>query len=349
MFCTKCGCRVFDGDAFCRNCGKNLNPALAVSPAAVPARTAEPMPEAVPIPVETVVPTEPFAEVLEESNNAFGTVNEPAQEASFNQEPTFESAWHTAPSESPAPAVAPTPVLLEPPATTLLKKFGSSGLFLAAVISYTAFLVLNLIGTIISARDTTLMFDNLTADTFAVAYNIGFVFGAIIGSAPTVVTVIALWHIYGQAKRPVGERFGTGGITTLKVMNILGFVLMGIIALILLLAVIPVAILAKNYSDMITNIAIAIILAVMIPIFALAIVYQIFALRSINALRDAANGISRKVSAFVAVMCYISGAFSLISVFGNVNVVSALAYVALGTANIIFGILMFDYNKQMTN
>lgn len=196
----------------------------------------------------------------------------------------------------------------------------------------------------------------------------------IIGMIPGLLIILGLWiTFFSCAGRK--NNANTSGLTLIFVINLVQMVTT---CLALLISLIPVAaIYAGEYKllldeDFIEAIALTVGI-VLLVVFVFALIYYIKVCTTISNIRSALKtGIpNKKVSRFVAIMCYISGGVCLISgifwllsagastlesVYADNAISGALAYVAYisavtslltAAAQIIFGALIFTYRRKM--
>ncbi len=284
MFCTKCGCRASNGDAFCRNCGNNLN---------------------------SFTVNEPPNQIIDED---------------IQNVPTSTSSEHFS--------------------TTVLKSVCSSRLYLAATIAYAVSFLFGLIGLLlfnVSQQSEPFNGTVATADT-ARASVLSMIPGSVFILAPFIIIAVSLYNIYSQAKRPMGEAFNTSSITAIKVVNIISLIFVSYLTL---MCASPLLIFLSDgdYSNAIPFTALLLLLV-------LLIVFQAFIWKSLNAIKKAVSGVPCKVSKFAAVMFYVYGTFSIILVPYSLirfNAVLFIAFIASSVSNIFLGILMFRFNKKISN
>lgn len=109
------------------------------------------------------------------------------------------------------------------PASQLLRRLGSSGAFLTAVILSTVTFLINLLSGIASIAQLGRILPYYSASDYGIAvyFNLGSIIGSLISSA---LSVLLLWLIVGAAANKRSPRMGTGALTTIKVFYIIGLV-----------------------------------------------------------------------------------------------------------------------------
>ena len=184
-----------------------------------------------------------------------------------------------------------------------------------------------------------------------------------LGMIPGILIMSGLWMVYGTCLNR-SNRLGTGGLTMIQVINILYLVFFGlamlILLIVLLIAVAATGSLGRYGNDMASAAGIGMLVAFFLiaGIAAFIFVYYIKILTTISKVKETIRtGIpNRKVSGFVAVMCFISGGFSalggLISITGlayaNLSTILAiLSSLLSGTLMILIGVLIFLYKSKM--
>lgn len=254
-----------------------------------------------------------------------------------------------------------TPV---PPAVSELKKAAASPLFFTAVILSTVSAVLSLLFSIFGSGASLAMAEELLGDlglgtmtdAGAAGATIGSVIGAFIGLIPQTILLIGLWKVTLSARDPLRPAIDGGGLSLIKGVMTFFLVMMVIAAALIALAVILLVVLAStgvlaDSSDDLAagSIAVAILLAILLPIvvgaFVLLIVFYVKCIRSVNVARNTLyTGIpSSKVSLFVAVWCFISAALSLPSLLS----LSFLQVACSIATQILFGMVLIRYREQM--
>lgn len=318
MYCSKCGAPNQEGMRFCERCGAPLTvdaPQSAPQPAQQPAQQSAP--RSAPQPV--------------------------SQAASVN--------WGQGES-----AVMRT-----------IRQLALSPVCLTAVIAYTASIFLNIIANVFQNNQMAMManliasMDELMAlagesaglsDMFfpmmSTSVNPVAAVGALIGSIPSILVVVGMWMTLASAADKSGAPMRTGGLTIIRVINIIGLVGVCLMAFgcELLLILLTVG-LAQLSSDII-GIFVAIILLVTV-IFALCILYSVKVVGTIGSMINTirTQTVKGKISTFVAVLSIISGAVSVFSLVSFFNMLQLLICICKITMSIGFGIFLFQYRDRM--
>lgn len=259
------------------------------------------------------------------------------------------------------------------------KKAGSSTVFLIATICFTALQLLNLfslnsVGSVLQAyRDLLAEYDQYG---WALMETLNkFSSGIIIaGLIPGFLTAASLWRIYGScaSRKPTVK---TSGLTTIFVINLVQLVFTSLFLLGLLVLVGVVYFSAGNLfgadAEMM-EIVCLIIGLVILAIFVFALIYYSKIGTSISNFRSTLQtGVpNKKVSLFVAIICYISGGSMILSgvdsLFSagmsalgglyeesvyypltSVLFLSGIANLLNAAALILFGVSIFSYRNKM--
>ena len=299
MFCPKCGKQNSETSAFCVACGQKLT------------STEQPMQQ----PVQQPIYQQP-----------------PVQQPIYQQPPVQQFQPQYAPAERP---FSSNHILNE------LKRFAASPFVIIAVILFT----LSIVITIATASDSVLGMLYMIEDYVEIPELDEIIDGiddavtliAFITMIPSIVIGIGLWVTVGTALNKNSDTMATGGLTTIKVMNIISIVFTSIS---IALVVFYITHIASNdiygvVPPIVYSILVAIVLALGLRIFYLAKVNS--TLNSfIYSVRSAYP--SYGASLFVAVMCFIIGGFSALSMFFDFNLASLLSAVA----TIFFGVIIIQ-------
>lgn len=252
----------------------------------------------------------------------------------------------------------------------MLKSLGSSPLFLTAAVAYTASVFLSIVRSVIGINFGVFAYQLYElADEFGVDRSLvhsffdgmrtGSVIGAVSGAIPSILFAVGLWLIYASCSDRYDPYIKTGGLTTLKVLQILK--LIGIclstffaVAAFLILFFAANAYFAETDAEraMIVTIVLGIFAGIVILVLALSIVYEALALRTINRMKRSAlsGAFCGYGSGFVGVMLIIGSVFTLIGAIPSAIFGCAFAgfgTVASGVASFCFGLLIFRYNKTL--
>ena len=109
------------------------------------------------------------------------------------------------------------------PASQLLRRLGSSGAFLTAVILSTVTFLISLLSGIASIAQIVQVLPYFSGTDTEVALN-GSLASVVIGLFSSALSLLLLWLIVGAASNRRSPRMGTGALTTIKVFHIIGLV-----------------------------------------------------------------------------------------------------------------------------
>lgn len=288
----------------------------------------------------------------------------------------------------PAEPVTPTAASVTPPAEpeqsfadkvrASAKKAGSSPIFLIATICFTALQLLDLfslnsIGSVLQAYSD--LFAEFDQYSWALVQTLNKFspWIAIAGLIPRFLVAASLWRIYGScaSRKPTVK---TSGLTTIFVINLVQLVFSCLFLLGLLVLVGAIYFSAGNLfgadAEMM-EIVCLIIGLVTLAIFIFVLVYYCKIATSISNFRSTLQtGVpNKKVSRFVAILCYISGGSMILS---GVDSLFSAGMSALGSlyeesvysltpilfqsgisnllnaaALILFGVSIFSYRSKM--
>lgn len=271
-----------------------------------------------------------------------------------------------------------------PEAVVLLKRLGSSPLFLVPVIAMTLAAVLSFIATVFGSSGImgviyqvlNILSEIMPAAVMGELYDALFemngaltgvsVVSAIFSMIPTILIVVGLWMIAASAMNKVGA-VQTSGFTLLKAMNIIEIVLKSIsiffVEIVLLVLAIVIGNIPSRYFDGSTVVVILVLAMILVlAIFALVVIYYVKVIKSLNAVKSvAAFGYPNPyASRYVGVLCFIGGVGTGISVVVKLIqqmvgfrfmtagfLFGILSTVCSATALICFGVLIFKYRSTM--
>ena len=303
---------------------------------------------------------------------------------------TAAQSYPTYPAYAPAyPAGgygASLPPRYDDPVRETVRRLASSPLFLVAVLTFTASIVLTLIGNVLFSGNIGAALERLVALLRQQGLNIdelpdgmGNVFGsASISSAlssliPSVVIGVGLWLVYLAAKSSKFKGVQSG-LTILRVMSIILLVgvcvAAAIVLVALLLCVVVGGIAAMEYDNSMSTLVImvfAIGFAVCAALGVLAIVFVAKVKNTVTAVRNTwiTGTPSDRVSTFVAVMLFLCAALQALSGFSAFGLYDVIGQSAEGVSRVIgsaaasllaltgaamqvcFGILIFRYRRAM--
>ncbi|MCD7785917.1 MAG: zinc ribbon domain-containing protein [Oscillospiraceae bacterium] len=317
MFCPHCGTRNPDGANFCQGYGKSLSGVFQGVGQQTPVQGT---PEQEP-------PKENFYQSPPPVTNPDPTVN-----------------YYTATSNTSSPLDA-------------LRSIASSKLFAFTASAFCATILLK----ILSMMDTSFMWRVITqilgdVDRSLLSDVSPYLRGmssisAIFSQIPLILVAVGLWVTYATATKK-GERFNTAGLTIIKVLYIIELVAM-CVALALCMIVMLVATFTATDSEAAMYVF-AVVIALDI-VFGVIIFWFAMVLRCVNVAKTAAREesgkhIGKNASAFVGVICYICGGFSILAALVNLVTLSIVSFCsnAVGAAvQICFGILIFKFRGEM--
>lgn len=241
---------------------------------------------------------------------------------------------------------------------TVLKKICSSPVALVAVIAYTAAALFSFINSINGSSGilgyiyqfaSMMDMEEIIGDLYYAVRSTSII-SAVIGMIPTILIAIGLWMTYASAANHQYVGMKTSGLTLIKVILIISLVFICItLAAVEIIALIAVINLADSYygSSMVASL-VGVMVGVAIAM-ALLILFYAKSIKSINTISMTAHtgNPSDKVSAYVAVMAFIMGGFTLLSVFSNFYIFALLSNLCSATSSITFGVFLFSYRGQM--
>lgn len=257
-----------------------------------------------------------------------------------------EPARYAAPA---APVSAPT----NGEALQVVRKMGSSGMFLTAVIAYSVAFILSIISAFSVSYREQLLYEFVRVSR-------GFNYAAaIVSLIPTMLMLLGMWLTFG-ASLSRGPRMSTAGLTIIKVMLIILQVLlaiaMGIVAIAFLIGMIAGGGLLSDLGmGDVAREGVGIMLVVLLVISLVYTLICIFIAKTIKTINTVKYTIqtdkaSANVSPFVAVMCIIACVgMTVVGVayFAWGNLLSALSILLSLVTTLCFAILIFRYRSAM--
>lgn len=354
MLCEKCKQEIPDGSAVCPHC----NAAVGAPPEPPPSPgTADAGPEQPASPRPAALFCQNCGAPLPQRAkfcSACGTKtdNGPAQ-------PLYTPPAPPAP-DGPAypypqvPYAPPRPTTGATPARNVLWTMCTSPLALVAAITYSLSVLLSLFNVLAfnsSSSIWNLIMSRIPYYDFDMDfYHMYQIFrgtytsSAIIGMVPVILIAIGLWLIYASAAQR-GVR--TSGLTIIKVILIIQFVAVCIILFIALAVLVIAGAAMAGYDEVV-----AVIIGAVIVVAALAvllILYFVKAVQTVNTIRGTFlfGNPSDRVSAYVAVLTFISAGFTVITAFFSTGALSTLSSLCSAAASICFGIFLFSYRGKM--
>ncbi len=256
-------------------------------------------------------------------------------------------------------------------ATAVLKKLGSSPIFLAGVIAYTLTVLVSLVMSVSNssyamgvlyeladALDMEAVFLRNVDFVYAIS-GVGSVISGVIGSIPLVVITVGLWMCFAYARKRQSMMYNTSGLTIIKVISIVQLVFLGIGILFseVILLVITI-VMASSFSGAAVVPVMMLSMVILIAVFALEVYYYIKVIKTINVIsRTAATGVpNEKVSRFVGGYLLASAVISVIALVVALDEVAigygyalamVLECVCTAVSSVCLGTLIFKYRKEM--
>ena len=341
MFCEKCGARISENAAFCEQCGAKV--------------------AAVPI-------SEPETYSAPDEDMSVSNLSQAEEQIEpYVQPEYFEQEAHKPVNEYRPPADGGAHRRIET-VVDIVKRIGSSPLFLIGVIAFSIQLLVTIVptysgfmGYIVSVLNYMGMFMNVDIP-YEVHYAINMInsYGwglklliNIITNIPTMIVCIGLWVVFSAAKSKKYYGMKTGGLTTIKAVNIYHLVVTCIVCALVELSLVVTIIINANlyssyreyYSGLLASIWITVGVAVLLAIvFTFVILYYAKIIKSINNVKRAiaTDSADYKASVYVAVWLIIGVVFQILSIIVNpiLSVVS-IAYM------ICFSVAIFEYNRSI--
>lgn len=343
MYCTRCG-RPLPEDGSPCVCQQEQNGAAQA--------------QANPVPEQPAYPQQPFVAVPPVQQAQPGAYMPPVQQ------PAAVPPAGTVYMQPGFAVQPPVPVVQD-----AVRSIAASPVFLAAVILTSATFVLSLVRMLFFPTDLTEVYHSVYSAMYGPAmaerltelvqrYTL---LGTVVGAVPQAFILLGLWLTFSAAKRGKEGPMGTAGLTTLKVVEIVGlvficiataFVLLGVVGMIILIASgeDEMIYLGGEYISMGTIALAVCIVALLVCVF--LIVYFARVIASLNTARTAAYSgyVQKKASVFVAVMCILAAVYLVIDVFGEFalnGVLGGLAAICSAGANVCFAVTIFKFNATV--
>ncbi len=270
------------------------------------------------------------------------------------------------PDGQPCPYCGVQPAYSSNPAVNVLKRVGASGVFLAAVICFTLGTVLNVFASGEANNTMDALLQTLVR-TGAVdpelyyqmmgAMSTSTIVGAVIGAAPGILIVVALWITCISCRNRTTGNVSTAGLTICKVLTVIKLVMLIIVAaLLVILMILAFAAGGMAYAEaddvafyMGFMVGFFLVLAVTL---ALAICFSVSTLRTINRIRGTAlTGMpDNRISRFLTVMLILSAACSILLGIWSVGdtPVATLAMLCTSVGEILIAMALNRYRREMT-
>ena len=244
----------------------------------------------------------------------------------------------------------------------ILRQMGSSPMFLTAVIAFTAATALGIIAsaTASSAAPNSLLrlismlntdgslneLEMMLYQSQGIAGGAGFIF-ALVASVPAILTTVALWLIYTNAKKESGTAFSTTGFTIIRVLSAISFaaLILGTVILLLFMFLGTAAVSRLTDGE---GAGIGVIVFLISALFAtLPIIYywKLMGMLGTSGRMAAGGPVEQNASVYV-------GVYVMLQTFGSLwGLVSApgvgkLQAIASGTASVTFSLLIFAFREK---
>ncbi len=290
----------------------------------------------------------------------------------FEQNVRNDEQGNTTPAPKTQPQPAPVPGTQSGALAGAIREVLSSSKVLAMVILFAVYIFLNITSTLISKNDLYYQYGEIIGNSYgselADEYydlinelglmgstgTVSTLIGAVLGSAPMIITIIGFLLVYNAAKN-ADSPMTTTGFKILKVMNIIGLVCFIILAaLACLLPVIFVG-LGTAFSSSLYGYsygtsgvtAIFVIVGIICAVFCVGVVLlyifkNIGLNKSVNCLIGVfeQNDVKKGISGYAAVFTIIVGSFDFISALTSLisgALLASLAMVVAGIAYIMLG------------
>ena len=250
----------------------------------------------------------------------------------------------------------------------VVKRVGGSPLFLIGVIAFTIQLIVAMIPAKLGLLETVAPILNyMSMANVSIPYEVIYVVETLdsygwgvrliinlIANVPAIIVCIGLWVAFSSAKSKRNPGMKTGGLTTIKVVNIYQIVVasisFAIVELILIIGIIASANLYSAYDGYFSSGATAamwisgIVAVLLAVVFVLVILYYSKIVKSINNVKKAIamDSTEYKASVFVAVWLIIAAVFSVGTIFVSfVSTIATIIYL------ICFSVAIFEYNRSV--
>lgn len=246
--------------------------------------------------------------------------------------------------------------------TAVLRNVCSSPVALVAIIAYTAAAFFSFLNAVFNSYGILSNFyqiaDLLDMRSFYRTLSGSFVALSIIAMIPTVLIAVGLWLTYTSAASKTSAGVKTIGLTIIKVVLIVNLSIIGgllaIVEIVEIVALSTVSQVSSYYgyygsaSSVMTGSLVGVMIVIAIAL-ALVILFYVKAVKTVNTIRQTAqSGVpSDNVSVFVAVMSFIMGGFTVISIIGSYGALAVFSNLCSATAYITFGVFLLSYRGKM--
>lgn len=276
------------------------------------------------------------------------------------------------PDGTVCPCSVGAPMLSSNPAVNVIKKIGSSPLFLTAVILYSVTLVLTFISSITAGSTIpyyaysfmesygeslppSVYYSMMDASSGAAA------FGAILGLIPSILIAVGMWITWATCRSTTSGNISTAGLTICKVISIITLVLLCIVAAVFVVACFVLIFAGaaafssdSYYSSYAAGATAGLVFVVILcaAVFALMIAYYASIVRTINRIKTSAmTGVPEyRISRFLTTLMWIAAVLSCISglVALFTSFISGVATLASAVCTILLAVCLGQLRKEMS-
>lgn len=264
------------------------------------------------------------------------------------------------PAPQPDAYVPQMPVLS--PVMQALKQLASSPLYITGAVAYSCMILFNVIAAVSGGAGGGIMrylsvLNNYGLSTRELNYMLGGAMGAVTGVSlfftllcqiPAILVAVGIWMVFASAVDRTGQPMTTGGLSLIRVLQIISIVGQSLLLAILEIALVITMVGMSRYSDDVIPIAVTCMVLVLL-IMGLGLLYSVKLVQTLGTMQRAIRfqkPLSR-VSTYVAVLTILAGVLTLFSVFVAGGLFSALAALCGAVASIVFGVFLFQYRSRM--
>lgn len=317
MFCTKCGKQNPDGMRFCQYCGT------------------------------------PLMQGGQQQYQQNGAQQSQYQQNGYQQNGYQQSQYQQADAYvSYAPPLSPV--------AQALRQMGGSAVFLTAAVAYTCAILFTIIGGFVGSSNSVLasylalaeqmggMVDYGALNTVLGAMRGASVMSTILMEIPAILVAVGIWMTFATVRNNGSAPMQTGGLTLIRVLQIIGVVFECVALVLLEVALIISMVAASQYTDMAVPV-LATAMALILLIMGLGILYNVKLIQTLGTIRLTmqTQRPSTRISTYAAVMTIIGGVASLVSIFSAGNIFSSLGLLCSAVASIVFGVFLFQFRNRM--
>ena len=247
----------------------------------------------------------------------------------------------------------------------------TSPLFLVGAIGYSVYVLFELFGGIMGGSEITRLMNRIFELSGGYSMNYGYdymqtymsafngirVMGALIVTIPAILIAVGMWLSFVSAKNKENQNISVTGLMIIRVIVIIQLVCMCIGAVVLelvcILAMSGVNAAMSYYSSdaYVTGIFVGIMIGIAVGA-AVRILYFLKLGKTVNGMKEVvlSGRPNVQVSLYVEIFCYVMGgicAFSAFVSLAGLSVYEFLANAGLSTSDIVFGIFLRKYRKNM--